>query len=432
MTNLVVLTIIGFIMFMSQGVVGPVSSLYAQELGASYVLLSVLGTTTSVFTVIASYMWGRTSDVMGSRKAFMLGGLGVLAVQAALTASIPAFAPAFSAIKPFVWLFPLRLLGTIGSAAYSTANLAMLGDLLESRASGRGQRVGWVRGSSSAGFGLMAFTAGKIADTFAINIPFYISAALLAVAFVLALGLKEERFKRDRVPASFEWRSAWQAFLARFRDAWAVIGGRDEAFDRDTVSTGPKLPLAPLLVSSFLFSLMMGSVYEVWANYMKHEAGFSTTVVTMLWATASTSEFPFMILAGWVSDRVGRLPMLSLGFLGWAIVIMGYIFAPVMPWIIAIQLTRGLAFSAVTATGMTYAAEARGRSQRGQVAGLYGAMGGVGSILGAAMGGTLTQWVSFHFMFAVATAAMLAGAVYFATVEWRRRQAALATPVQPQ
>ena len=43
MTNLVVLTIIGFIMFMSQGVVGPVSSLYAQELGASYVLLSVLG-----------------------------------------------------------------------------------------------------------------------------------------------------------------------------------------------------------------------------------------------------------------------------------------------------------------------------------------------------------------------------------------------------
>ena len=96
MTNLVVLTIIGFIMFMSQGVVGPVSSLYAQELGASYVLLSVLGTTTSIFTVIASYMWGRTSDVMGSRKAFMLGGLGVLAVQAALTASIPAFAPAYA------------------------------------------------------------------------------------------------------------------------------------------------------------------------------------------------------------------------------------------------------------------------------------------------------------------------------------------------
>ena len=115
----------------------------------------------------------------------------------------------------------------------------MLGDLLESRASGRGQRVGWVRGSSSAGFGLMAFTAGKIADTFAINIPFYISAALLAVAFVLALGLKEERFKRDRVPATFEWRSAWQAFLARFRDAWAVIGGRDEALTATPSAPAP-------------------------------------------------------------------------------------------------------------------------------------------------------------------------------------------------
>ncbi|NLX37250.1 MAG: MFS transporter [Chloroflexi bacterium] len=430
MTNLVLLTIIGFILFMSRGVVGPVSSLYAQELGASYVLLSVLGTTTSVFTVIASYMWGRSSDVMGSRKTFMLGGLGVLAVESTLTAMIPVFAPLLGAVQPFVWLFPLRLLGTIGTAAYSTANLAMLGDLLESHASGRGQRMGWVRGSSSAGFGLMAFTAGKIADTFAINIPYYISAALLALAFVLAVALKEERFKREKAAGSFEWHSAWQAFLARFRDAWAVIAGNDDAFDGDTVSTGPKLPLAPLLISSFLFSLMMGSVYEVWANYMKHEAGFTTTVVTMLWATASTSEFPFMILGGWLSDRVGRLPMLSLGFLGWAIVITGYIVVPVMPWIVVIQLIRGLAFSAVTATAMTYAAEARGRSQRGQVAGLYGAMGGVGSILGAAMGGTLTAWVSFHFMFGVATVAMLAGAVYFAVVEWRRRQTALTAPVQ--
>ncbi|MEN6480535.1 MAG: MFS transporter [Anaerolineales bacterium] len=424
MTNLVLLTIIGFILFMARGVVNPVTSLYAQDLGATYVLLSALGTSTSVFSVIFSYMWGRRSDVIGGRKSFMLWGIVLLTIEAACTASIPWIAAAFDLAKPVYLLFPLRLVGAVGNTAYTTANLAMLGDLLETRTTQRGQRMGWVRGSSSLGFGLMAFTAGKIADTFALNVPYYISALLLAIALLLTVVLKEERFQRVQEAHPFEWHGAWQSFLARFRDAWSVISGHDAAFDRDTVSTGPKLPLAPLLIASFLFSLMMGSVYEVWANYMKLEVGYSATIVAVLWATASTSEFPFMILSGWLSDRIGRLPMLSLGFVGWAIVIASYIVVPRMPWIVIVQLTRGMAFSAVTTASMAYAAEARGRNQRGQVSGLYSAMGGVGSIVGAAMGGTLAQLVSFHFMFGVASVAMLLGALYFAVVYRQQQRAA--------
>ena len=381
MTSLVLMTIIGFILFMSRGIVGPVSSLYAQELGASYVMLSALGTTTSVLSVIASYMWGRTSDMVGRRKAFMLSGLGLLALEALLTAMIPLYGHALPGVKPYLWLFPLHLLGAMGGAAFTTSNLAMLGDLLEGRDAQRGQRMGWVRGISSLGFGLMAFGSGKIADTFQINIPFYISSALLAVALVLALNIKEQGFAPTAAPPPFDWRTAWRSFLARFQDAWGVIVGSKD-LEGDDTAVGVKLPLAPVLISSFLFSLMMGSVYSVWANYMKNEALFSTTIVTILWATASTSEFPFMILAGWLSDRVGRLPLMGVGFLLWAVVISSYIFAPIMPWIVVVQLTRGFAFSAVTASAMAYAAEARGRSQRGQVAGLYGAAGGIGSILG--------------------------------------------------
>jgi MFS family permease len=301
----------------------------------------------------------------------------------------------------------------------------MLGDLLEGRSAQRGQRMGWVRGISSAGFGLTAFTAGKIADTFQINVPFYISAALLAVAFVLAVNIKEQRFAPTAGLPPFDWHTAWRSFLARFEDAWGVVRGTKD-LEGDETTAGIKLPLAPLLVSSFLFSLMMGSVYGVWANYMKNVAGFSTTLVTVLWATASISEFPLMILAGWLSDRVGRLPLMGAGFLLWALVISSYIFVPIMPWIVVIQLTRGFAFSAVTASAMAYAAEARGRSQRGQVAGIYGAAGGVGSILGAATGGTLAQWAGFGFMFGVAAAAMLAGAIYFLVVYMRQRRVAAA------
>jgi MFS family permease len=98
-----------------------------------------------------------------------------------------------------------------------------------------------------------------------------------------------------------------------------------------------------------------------------------------------------------------------------------------MPWILFLQLTRGFAYSAHTATAMTYAIEVRGRTQRGWVSGLYGAVGGLGSILGAAMGGLQTQWMGFRPMIATNAALIFLGALYLAGVAVRyRRRVALA------
>jgi len=156
---------------------------------------------------------------------------------------------------------------------------------------------------------------------------------------------------------------------------------------------------------------------------MVGEMGYAPAAMTALWALASTSEFPLMVLAGWLSDRIGRLPVLSLGFLAWAIVFTGYVAAPVLPWIVGIQLVRGFAYSAYTATAMTYASEVRSRAQRGWASGLYSAAGGVGSILGASVGGVLAQFAGFGPMFAVNAVLILLGAVYTAieALRFKRR-----------
>jgi MFS family permease len=54
----------------------------------------------------------------------------------------------------------------------------------------------------------------------------------------------------------------------------------------------------------------------------------------------------------------------------------------------------------------------RSRAQRGWASGLYSAAGGLGSILGAFLGGTLTQLAGFRTMFAVNAALILLGAIY--------------------
>jgi len=156
---------------------------------------------------------------------------------------------------------------------------------------------------------------------------------------------------------------------------------------------------------------------------MVGELGYAKADVGRLWSLAAISELPLMILSGWLSDRVGRLPMLSVGFLAWALVFAGYVLAPVMPWIIFIQLVRGFAYSAFTATAMTYAAEVRSKSQRGWVSGLYSSAGGIGSIIGAPMGGGLAQLVGFRVMISTNAVLIFGGAIYLAvvSVRWRRR-----------
>jgi MFS family permease len=93
-----------------------------------------------------------------------------------------------------------------------------------------------------------------------------------------------------------------------------------------------------------------------------------------------------------------------------------------MPWIVLVQLTRGFAYSAFTATAMTYATEVRARAQRGRVSGLYSSAGGIGSILGSSMGGILTQLTNFRTMIGTNAALIFAGAVYLAAVAVRRRK----------
>ena len=48
MSNLTLMTTIGFILFLSRGITGPVSSLYTESLGASYVTIGILGTVSSL------------------------------------------------------------------------------------------------------------------------------------------------------------------------------------------------------------------------------------------------------------------------------------------------------------------------------------------------------------------------------------------------
>ena len=158
MKNLILMTAIGVILFMSRGIVGPINSLYVESLGANYLTIGVLGAVTALTTIVFSYVWGRMSDRRGKRKLFLVGGLAVLALSSGLIAVAP----------DYIYLFPLNVLGAAAQAAYAVVSLALMGDILEQSASARGRRMGIYRGLGSLGFGVLAFFSGSVADRFSL------------------------------------------------------------------------------------------------------------------------------------------------------------------------------------------------------------------------------------------------------------------------
>jgi MFS family permease len=406
-----ILTIINFLLFMSRGMVLPLSSVFWRELGASYLVIGALSTVRSLTAIVASPLWGRALDRYKQRKGFLLGGLLLMAASTGLIVFIPGYR----------LLFPLYFAQSIGQAAVATASLALMGDWLEyegqqeqkSERTGRtsGRRMGTYRGLGSLGFGMMAFSAGIVVDYLSLRAPFGLSALFLVIAALLVVSVKE-------APGDS---SAEEGEVAALTMSDAAADNTSAGADKVSDQPADNLPLTPLLVAALLWSLVTGAVYAVWANYMVEEIGYTPAQTTRIWSLASLSEFPLMIVAGWLSDRLGRLPMLTAGFVAWTMVFTGYLLVPGMPWIIVVQLIRGFAYSAYEATAMIYAAEVRKRAERGRISGLYQTAGSVGSIAGSTLGGAVTQYAGFQTLIGTCAGLIFSGALYLGGVTFKHR-----------
>jgi MFS family permease len=304
-------------------------------------------------------------------------------------------------IPDYRYLFPLRVASALSSAAYNTTSLALMGDLLERRR-GRGRTMGIYRGLGSLSFAVMAFFSGSIADRTSLRVPFGVEAGFLALACLLAFLVRDVPFGAHD----------------RRREAKTAAEAADPS-----PAVRADLSLTPLLVSGVILSLAMSASQSVWANYLVNDLGFTNTDVTRLWSLTALSEFPFLVLTGWLSDRMGRLPVLTLGLLGWAVVLLGYALVPFYPWIQVMQLVRGFAFGAFTATAMVYVTEVSTQAERGRASGVYSAFRGVGSIVGGTVGGLLAQLLGYVSLLFMCSGLLTVGGGYLAVVTVRARRA---------
>ncbi len=389
MSNLLLLTGIIGLVYLSIGFSSPLITLYLKELGADFRQISFILTSFSATALLSNYAWGWVTDRIGRRKPILLLGLLGLSLAYWQLSRVPDANIAWG----------VRVLEGVASAAYLTPSLALMGDLLATTGQ-RGRRMGYYRGSASMMFAVGAFFGGSIADQSSIRVVLTVCAGIYLLAAAGTLFVREVAPVKLKTPTETP---------------------PAPAPDDTTGQATPDRHLPILfMLGAVLWTAAHSAGASMWPNYMA-ELGYAKTEITRLWSLAALVEFPSMAVSGIISDVVGRAPVLFAGGAFATVVHIGYVtLAAIVPALLVIQVFRGFAFGSYTTTGMTFAAEWGGQQRRGRNSGIYNAANGAGGLIGTLLGGTIVQFLGFGSLYTVC--ALFAGGSAIAFFLLRRQQ----------
>jgi len=154
----------------------------------------------------------------------------------------------------------------------------------------------------------------------------------------------------------------------------------------------------------FVVMLGYGIVIPIFPFYIEN-LGAGGTELGLLTASYAVMRLIFGPIWGGLSDRFGRKPILLIGILGYVITMVWFGLANTLWMLFAARILSGILSSATAPTTMAYIGDSSPEEERGGGMGMLGAAGGVGTIVGPALGGFLaTSSLSMPFFIAAGLA----------------------------
>ena len=138
----------------------------------------------------------------------------------------------------------------------------------------------------------------------------------------------------------------------------------------------------------FVVMLGYGIVIPILPFYIE-SMGAGGMELGLLVASYAVMRLIFGPIWGGLSDRVGRKPILLIGILGYAVAMVWFGLANTLWMLFAARILSGVLSSATAPTTMAFIGDSTPEDERGGGMGLLGAAGGIGTIVGPALGGFL-------------------------------------------
>jgi MFS family permease len=399
----------------ANGATSPLIPLYmVLALHASVLEVGLVFFFTSLAAVPGCVFWGRISDRLRRRRAFVLVGLASFGVTLPLMAVTDSLA---------VYLAANAALGFLQAAGAATSAVLIMESFEErhwAREMGRFAQVSGVAFVAGLVAGALWFAAlpGAAGDHSALVMLFLVAAAMSVISAAIgALVIKEGSRHVDRARASEVLANLGHSILERRRALFVRVTHLPSLSLAGVVhrARGPTAAYCAGIFLLFTGFLVFNAPLPV---FLLNEAGLAQSMIFWVYVANSVIAAALYMPAGRRCESSSPRRLLAAASLARAaiypgcaaaVLLFGAGSAPTILLLLALNAAAGASWAYINVGGSVLAARIAPPNAKAQVTGVYNAAIGAGSIAGSLLGAVLAQHLSFLLVFASASAVILAG-----------------------
>lgn len=355
--------LIGFALFhFSQSIFWQYGSYYLfTGIGeTAFLLIGLVGGLPIIIGLIGVYFWGAISDRWHRRVPFMI--IGFLAQAIAF----------FLYTTPFVQNSISFLIITCIAYLFSLAAVPMANAYLTEAQRYKGGAVGLLLAIGSLGWAFGAFSGGflftliNMAGLFLLGAVFYIIGAITILLLVREIPYKPNSEELDEKT-------------------------QDHEKETETKKHAPLRVLYTISSAVILGTIGWNAFSFFFGVYLISEIGGTALMVGIANGFAALVGLGVTLAAGYGSDRLGRKPVILLGFVGYAsfMIIYVLIFDPWIAMILWIIPVYPLVYTA----SYSAAADVSRVAYRGRAMSIVATANSIGSGIGPIIGGAIVQFL---------------------------------------
>ena len=348
------------------GLVLPTFLFYAQNLGATTAIATVIIATYSMGQFIATPLWGRLSDRIGRKPVLLIS----IFCQSICFMAL--------ALAPNLWMLALaRFMGGIVSGNISTA-MAYVSDSTNEEK--RAKWLGYIGASVSIGFmtgpAIGGLLGGQDASSANLFYPGIVAASIAFMTGIIAIFFLKESLKPEHRNPNTNKKSS-------LLKNWGLV------FKRPV--------LAEIVLLGFLMMFVTGTfetIFPLWTEARFYwgpmQVGYSMTYIGL------TVTLVQVFVVGRVVPLLGEVNVIRLAFIGYSIGL--FIMAQASSWVV---MMVGLTFSASSGAtfgtaASSFVSKVAGDNEKGFVLGVYQSCGWLGRISGPLAVGVVFSAISVN------------------------------------